>query len=111
MPSPQAQHRVNFEPIVAEANLRQSPTSYIIPPTATVSVYSAVDQDQMTATPEYKRGVPLIHEARPSIVTEMPADNFYYQPRSGNIVQNKEQPEYDVVDTQTNPGYHQYVQG
>ena len=42
--SPQVQRRVNFEPTIAEANGRQSLTSYIIPPTPAVGVHSAVDQ-------------------------------------------------------------------
>ena len=52
-----------------------------------------------------------MHEARPSIATEMPADNFYYQARPSIMPQHQEQPGYDEHETHSNPGYHQHVQG
>ena len=87
MPSPPVQRSANFEPTTAEANSRQSPTSYIIPLFPDVGMHSAIIQDQIPATPGYWRGEPLMHEACPLIAIEMPADSFYYQPRSATILQ------------------------
>ena len=111
MPSPQVQRRVNFEPAVVEASPRQSPTSYIVPPTPAAGIHSAIGLDKIPATPGYDRGELLMHEARPSIATEMPAENFYYQPRSAYVSQHQEQTGYDELDTQMNTRYHQYVRG
>ena len=72
---------------------------------------SAVGQDQIPTTLGYGRGEPLMYEARPSIATEMPADSFFYQPRSVNVPQHQEQQGYDELDTYSNPRYQQYVQG